>query len=236
MDTGKLLQSLSEHVTTIGFQLLGALLLWIVGRWLIRLTVKFLNVGMARQKLDTTLVNYISSTVTGLLNIVLIISILGALGVQTATFAALFAAFGLAIGAAWSGLLANFAAGVFMIILRPFKVGELIEAGGVLGTVVEIGPFATKINTLDNVLIIVGNNKILSDNIHNYSHNPYRRVDLFMQLNHDANVDEVIALLKTRLATIANVMQNPAPDVEILEFNLNGPKLAVRPYCHNENY
>src|SRR5262249_8016811 len=138
MDTKKLLQDASTELTHIGFQLVGAILLWIVGRWLIRLTATLLNKGMARQKIDATLAGYITSPVTGLLNVVLIISILGAFGVQTATFAALFVAIGLAIGTALGGLLANFAAGVFMIILRPFKVGDFVDAGDVTGTVMEI--------------------------------------------------------------------------------------------------
>jgi small conductance mechanosensitive channel len=236
MNTKLISQTLIDEGTHIGFQILGAIVLWIVGRWLIGFTVRIVNRGMMRQKVDATLASYAISTISGLLNVILIISILGAFGVQTATFAALFAAFGLAIGAAWGGLLSNFAAGVFMVVLRPFKVGDLVEAGDVLGTVMEIGPFVTKINTLDNVLTIVGNNKIFSDNIQNFSHNPYRRVDLFMQLNHDANVGEVMTLLKTRLAQIANVLSEPSPVVEILEFNLNGPKLAVRPFCNNADY
>jgi len=223
-------------LTQLGSQIVGAILLWIVGRWLIGLTVRLVNAALTRQKMDATLASYAVSSLTGLLNVVLIISILGTFGVQTTTFAALFAAVGLAIGSAWGGLLSNFAAGVFMVVLRPFKVGEFIEAGGVVGTVLEIGPFVTKINAPDNVLNIVGNAKIFADNIKNFSHNPYRRVELVMQLNHDANVGEAMALLKERLVKIHNVMADPAPDVEILEFNLSGPKLAVRPYCHNNDY
>lgn len=236
MDTKQIMQTLVDQGSRIGIQIIGALLLWIVGRWLIGLTVRLANMAMTRQKVDSTLASYAVSTLTGLLNVVLIISVLGAFGVQTATFAAIFAAIGLAIGMAWSGLLSNFAAGVFMIILRPFKVGDFIEAGGVTGTVTEIGPFVTTMNTPDNVLTIVGNNKIFSDNIQNFSRNPFRRVDLVMQLNHDANVGETVSLLKTRLAQIANVLTAPAPVVEILEFNLNGPKLAVRPFCNNVDY
>lgn len=228
--------AIATLITQVGSQIIGAILLWIVGRWLIKITVRMVNAALSRQKMDHTLAGYAISSLTGLLNVVLIISILGAFGVQTTTFAALFAAFGLAIGSAWGGLLSNFAAGVFMVVLRPFKVGEFIEAGGVIGTVVEIGPFVTKINAPDNVLNIVGNSKIFADNIKNYSFNPYRRVELVMQLNHDANVAEVVALLKSRLATIQNVITEPAPDVEILEFNLNGPQLAVRPHCHNRDY
>lgn len=236
MDVSRWTQTLVDVVTHAGFQILGAIALWIVGRWLIRVCTKLVGKALERQHVDHTLATYAIATVTGLLNVVLIVSILGAFGIQTASFAAILAALGFAIGTAWGGLLSNFAAGIFMVVLRPFKVGDFVTAADITGTVVEIGPFTTKINTMDNVLVIVGNNKILGDNIRNFTHNPYRRVDLVMQLNHDAMVPSVSAALKERLCQIPNVLSDPAPDVEILEFTLSGPKLAVRPYCANANY
>jgi small conductance mechanosensitive channel len=112
----------------------------------------------------------------------LVVAILGYFGVQTTTFAALIAAAGLAIGTAWAGLLANFAAGAFLLVLRPFKVGDFISAAGVMGTVHEIGLFVTTMDSPDNVRTFVGNNKIFSDTIQNYSANAYRRVDLTAQI------------------------------------------------------
>jgi small conductance mechanosensitive channel len=225
-----------DYVSRFGVRLIGAIALWIVGRWLIRLAGGLSRSAMARRHMDETAINYVASTVTGLLNIILIISILGVFGVPTTTFAALIAAIGFAIGLAWSGLLGNFAAGVFLMILKPFKVGDVIQAGGVLGTVTEIGPFVCKMDTLDNVHTMVGNSRIFADNIANFSANPYRRVDLFMQLDHGADVAEAVSTLKSRLATIPNVLTDPPPVVEILEFTLNGPRLAVRPFCSNEHY
>ena len=143
---------------------------------------------------------------------------------------------GLAIGMAWSGLLANLAAGGFIIVLRPFKVGDFISAGGVTGTVTEIGLFVTAINTPDNVLTMVGNNKILSDNIQNFSDNAFRRVDLTAQLSGAADWQAAAALLRQPIASLDNVLAEPAVEVGILEFNLVGPVLAVRPYCHIDHY
>jgi len=160
---------------------------------------------------------------------------LGFFGIETTSFAALLAAAGFAIGAAWSGLLANFAAGAFLLILHPFRVGDFVEAGGVTGTVKEIGLFVTSIDTLDNILNIVGNNKIISETIQNFTRNPYR-VDRLDQLNHGVNHHEAIRVLRERIVNIPNVISNPAPDIEILDFNLAGPLLAVRPYCHNDHY
>jgi small conductance mechanosensitive channel len=141
-----------------------------------------------------------------------------------------------AIGVAWGGLLANFAAGAFLVFLRPFKVGDFVSAGGVTGTVDAIGLFGTTINTPDNVLTIIGNNKIFSDTIQNFSANPYRRVDLTATINNAVDHRQAIQLLKARLAEIPNVLATPAPDVDILEFTPAGPRLCVRPYCSNQNY
>jgi small conductance mechanosensitive channel len=220
----------------LGIRVLEALALWIVGRWLITFAINIIGRGMTRQKIDPTLIRYIQNAVAATLNIVLVVAILGFFGVQTTSLAALIAAAGVAIGLAWSGLLANFAAGVFLVILQPFKVGDFVTAGGIMGTVHEIGLFVTYIDTLDNVRHIVGNGKIFGDVIQNYSTNAYRRVDLTAQLAHGVDVHVAMAALKKALAGIPNVMTNPAPDVEILTFNLAGPVLAVRPYCNNKDY
>jgi len=223
-------------LTNLGLKILGALALWIVGRWLINLAVSMIGRGMTRQKIDPTLIRWIQNATAALLNIALVVAILGYFGVQTTTFAALIAAGGVAVGLAWSGLLSNFAAGVFLVILQPFKVGDFVVVGGVMGTVHEIGLFVTSIDTLDNVRTIVGNGKIFSDTIQNFSTNAYRRVELTAQLAHGVDHKDAIQRLKSGLLKIPNVLPSPAPDVEILTFNLAGPVLAVRPYCNNQHY
>ena len=236
MDLNALLTNASNIVVEVGLKIIGAILLWIIGRWLIKFGMGLLTKAFKRSTVDPTLLVYVKSTLGILLNIVLIVAILGFLGVETSSFAALLAAAGIAIGAAWSGLLAHFAAGAFLIIFRPFKVGDFITAAGVTGTVEELGLFVTTINTLDNVQTIVANNAIFSDTIQNFTANPYRRVDLVAQLDNTVEPNAAIAMLKQRLSRIPNVITDPAPDVEILEFTLAGPVLAVRPYCHNDHY
>ena len=227
---------ITTTATELGIKILAAIAFWVIGRWLIGLAVSMVRRALEKQEVDPTVLRYVGSIVTVTLNILLVIGILGYFGVQTTTFAALVAGAGIAIGAAWAGLLANFAAGAFLIVLRPFKVGDFVTAGGVTGTVTEIGLFATTINTPDNVMTVVGNNKLFAGDIQNYTHNPFRRVDLKCQLSGAADHRAAMALLREKIATIPNVLAEPKVDVEILDFTLVGPVLAVRPYCHNDHY
>lgn len=230
------LNLISSIVVSFGFKLLGAIALWIVGSWLIRLAGRLGRRALRTSSLDATTISYLINILLVTLKIVLVVAILGFFGIQTTTFAALLAGAGLAIGAAWSGLLSNFAAGAFLQIFRPFRVGDFINAGGVMGTVEEIGLFVTTINTLQNVRTIVGNAKVFGDNIENYTANPYRRVDLQAQLDHSADVGQAMTLLQQAVQAIPNVLATPAVDVEILEFNPRGVLLTVRPYTHNDSY
>ena len=236
MDVSKTMQTVMDVGIIVGFKIIGAIVFYLVGRWLISFAIRLVSHALERQKVDPTLLRYIGTVISVTLNIILVVAILGYFGVETTSFAAILAAAGVAIGMAWSGLLANFAAGAFMIVLRPFKVGDFVTAGGITGTVKEIGLFVTAIVTLENVVTLVGNNKIFSDVIQNFSTNPYRRVDLKAQLSHSVDHNDAIRRLKEQLSKIPNVTANPAPDVEILEFNLAGPMLAVRPYCHTDHY
>src|ERR1700747_3695573 len=150
MDTtnmGHLAQQGFGLLAALGLKVLEATALWIGGRWLHGISVRRSTRALTRQKVNPTLVRYFNNTVAAVLNIVLVVAILGFFGIETTSFAALLAAAGVAIGMAWSGLLSNFAAGVFLIILQPFKVGDFVVAGGVMGTVVEGGVFVALINT-----------------------------------------------------------------------------------------
>ncbi len=227
---------ISDYAVRFGYKIILALLFWFAGRFLIQTIIKAIHSKMEKQNADKTLTRYLKSVTSITLDILLIVGIMGFLGIQTTTFAALIAASGLAIGMAWSGLLANFAAGSFIMFLRPFKAGDIVSVGDIVGEVREIGLFATSINTVDNVLTLVGNNKIFSDTIKNYTANAYRRVDLTIQLSGDANTEEVIKQLKNRISSIPNVLTEPSVDIGILEFTLAGPVLAVRPYSAPQNY
>jgi small conductance mechanosensitive channel len=218
------------------WKMIGVIVVWVIGGWVIKLLLKLLARGLNKSKVEATLARYVEGGAWIVLRLLLIIAILGTLGIETTSFTALLAAVGIAIGVAWGGLLANFAAGVFLIFLRPFKVGDMITAAGVTGNVHEIGLFMTMVDTVDNIRVYLGNNSIFSSSIQNYTTNPYRRVDLTAQIAQTANTAEVIKNLRERVAQIPNVMPDPAPEVEVLQVTPAGPILAVRPWCHNNDY
>lgn len=230
------LDTIYDYGVDVGGKIIGAIALWVVGRWLIGMVSRILTASLTKQRIDATLVRYVASATTVLLNIVLVIAILGVFGVETTTFAGLLAAAGVAIGMAWSGLLSNFAAGIFMIVLRPFKAGDYVVAGDVEGTVLEIGLFVTAINTPDNVRTFIGNSRVFGGTIKNFSANNYRRVEGAAQLAHGVDIDDAKARLLANLAQIPNIVEAPSPEVFVKTFTLAGPVLTVRSFCHTDYY
>lgn len=236
MDTASIQTFLTTTATELGIKILAAIAFWIVGRWLIGRVIALVRAGMNRSNVDPTLTKYLGSIISIALNITLVLGILGYFGIQTTSFAALLAGAGLAIGAAWSGMLGNFAAGAFMLVLRPYKVGDFVSVAGVIGTVHELGLFGTTIITPDNVMTTVGNGKVFGDTIQNFSALPARRVDRTAQLAGSVDVTDAIARLHAAVMKIPNVATQPAPEVSLLDMNLVGPVIAVRPYTHNDHY
>jgi small conductance mechanosensitive channel len=215
MTLDNVMEYIAMHGVDLATKIAAAIAFWIIGRWLIGRVIALTQAAMNRNKIDPTLTKYLGSFLNIALNILLVVGILGYFGIQTTGFAALLAGAGLAIGAAWGGLLGNFAAGAFLLILRPYKPGDFVTVGGVTGTVHELGLFGTTLITPDNVVTIVGNNKIFSGDIVNYSTLPYRRVDRTAQLPNGVNVDDAIARLKAAVGAIPNIQKDPAPDVEL---------------------
>ena len=170
------------------------------------------------------------------LNIVLVRAIPDNFGVQTTCFAARLAGAGLAIGTALGGLLSDFAAGAFLQVRRPHKVGHYVSAGGFEGTVKELGLLGTAIVSGDSVTHIVGNNKIFSDTIKNFSSLPQRRVDCDAKIANGVDVDDAITRLKAALPAVNNLLPTPVPEVEIAKFTAEGPLLTVRGYYHTDHY
>ncbi|SFM87172.1 mechanosensitive ion channel family protein [Variovorax sp. OV329] len=237
MNTEVIWTFITTQGADFGFKVIGALVAWAIGRWLIGLAQRLVSGALERGKrMDPTLSNYLVSILGVILNIVLVLAILDMFGVRTTSFAALLAGAGLAIGTAWGGLLTHFAAGVFLQVMRPYRVGDFVCVGGVTGTVKELGLFGTTLITPDNTVTLVGNNKVLGDNIQNFSTLGFRRVDTVAKLANGVDVTQAIELLKAELAKIPNVSTEQPPDVEILQFTPEGPLLAVRPYTHTDHY
>lgn len=236
MDISSVQTFVSTTIADLALKVLAAIAFWIVGRWLIGRVVSLMQAAMNRNQIDPTLTKYLGSIVTVALNIALVLGILGYFGIQTTSFAAMLAGAGVAIGAAWSGMLGNFAAGAFMLVLRPFKVGDFVGIGGIVGTVRELGLFATTIVTPDNVVTLVGNGKVFGDVIQNFSILPARRVERTAQLSGAVDPLEAIRRFKAAVAQIPHVATDPAPEVHLLDINLNGPVISVRPYTHTDHY
>lgn len=219
--------ALTEGVPFL-LKLISGLVLWFIGRTVITGFQRVLNLALQKRRLDATLIRYIESLVSGSLTILLLLALLGMMGVETTSFAALLAAAGIAIGTAWSGLLSNFAAGVFLLVLRPFRVGEEISAANVTGTVQEIGLFATTLDTHDNLRIAVGNNRLFGDNIINFSHHPHRKVMVKVPLFHGGDVHGLMRAFQERVSEVPDVLAQPAPSVAVAEFTALGPVLAIQ--------
>ena len=236
MDMQSIQTFLSTTATELAIKILAAIAFWIVGRWLIGWVIGLMQAAMGRNNVDPTLTKYLGSIIAIALNIALVLGILGYFGIQTTSFAAMLAGAGVAIGAAWSGMLGNFAAGAFMLVLRPFKVGDFVSVAGLTGTVHELGLFGTTLVTPDNVMTIVGNGKIFADPIQNYSALPERRVERTAQLAGGVDTTDAVARLTAAVLQVANVSKTRPPEVSVLDINLVGPVIAVRPYTHTDNY
>jgi small conductance mechanosensitive channel len=237
LNTEQIMAWLTTKGADFGLKVLAAIAVWIIGRWIIGMVLKLIEKAINKTgKIEPTLARYLVSIIGVLLNIILILAILDIFGVQTTSFAALLAGAGLAIGTAWGGLLSHFAAGAFLQVLRPYKVGDYVSAGGVEGTVKELGLFGTTIVSGDSVTHIVGNNKIFSDTIKNFSALPQRRVDCEAKVANGVDINEAVARLRAALPAIKNVLADPAPEVEISKFTAEGPLLTVRGYCHTDHF
>jgi small conductance mechanosensitive channel len=217
-------------------KLLLAILIWFIGGYVVKALVRLSERALRLRSTDPTVVRYSSNFLSVAMKIGLALGLLGYLGFETSSFAALIAAAGVAIGAAWAGLLSNFAAGIFLIALRPFKVGDQVAAAGISGEVKEIGLFGTKFDTGDGVRVTVGNSKIFADNISNFSHNAVRRADTTLQLAHAVDVEAASVVLKQALQEIPGALAEPKAIVEILESNALGTLLTLRVFAATADF
>ncbi|MBL7962641.1 MAG: mechanosensitive ion channel [Flavobacteriales bacterium] len=217
-------------------KLVTALLVLWIGTMLIRLLGRVLNKVLTARSVEPTLQRFLHSLVTVSLKVLLLLTFVGMLGVQTTSFIALIGAAGLAIGLALQGTLANFAGGTLILLFKPYKVDDLIEAQGVLGTVKEIQIFTTVLLTPDGKTAIVPNGAMANGNIVNYTREGRIRVDLTFGLNYNSSLTKAREVLTAVMNEHPKVMQDPAPTVTIAKLNIEGMELAVRPHCAPQDY
>lgn len=232
----EMMSSAEQLITAYGLNLLWAVAILVVGRivarWLRGLIEKLMTKGMA----DPMIVSFVGNISYVLMLVFLIIAALGQLGIQTTSLIAVLGAAGLAIGLALQSSLSNFAAGFLMIIFKPFKVGDFIEGGGTMGTVVAIHIFTTTLKTGDNKLIIIPNNKLAGDNITNFSANETRRVDLKVGVSYDADLAEVRKVLQGIIADDDRILDEPAPLIAVSELADSSVNFVVRVWAKTSDY
>ncbi|MEZ4798088.1 MAG: mechanosensitive ion channel [Flavobacteriaceae bacterium] len=236
MNLDEILDKVIDFASVYGIKVIGAILIWIVGSWAIKKIMKAIKTIMTKREYDESLQKFLLNLINWILKILLIITLLGTLGVPTTSFAAIIAAAGLAIGLALQGSLGNFAGGVLIMIFKPFKIGDLIEAQGELGVVKEIEIFTTKLTGLSNREIIIPNGALSNGNIINYTTEGTRRVDLNFGVGYESDIKKTKEVLMNVLTSNPLVLKEPAPTVNVSELADSSINFAVRPWCKSEHY
>lgn len=231
-----LLSKVLELLTVYGLKIVAAIAIFIIGRWIARFLKNVVQKMMTKKNIDATIVSFLVNLIYIALLTFVVLAALGQLGIQTTSFIAVIGAAGLAVGLALQGSLANFAAGFLMIIFRPFKVGDVIEAAGVLGIVEEIQVFTTKLRSPDNKTIIIPNAKLTADNITNFSTKDTRRVDLVCGIGYGDDIDKAKNVIAGILHNDERVLKDPAPTIGVVELGDSSVNIVVRPWVKTGDY
>jgi small conductance mechanosensitive channel len=219
-----------------GINLITAIVIFFVGKWVVNLVVKGMLKAMQKSEVDTTLRRFVANLARMLLMLFVIIAAIGALGVKTASLVALLGAAGLAVGLALQGSLSNFAAGVLIVLFRPYKVGDWIEGGGVSGSVEEVQILTTVLKTGDNKRVIIPNSQIMGTTITNYSANDTRRVDLVVGVSYSDDLDKVRKELQDLVAAEDRILDDPAVTIAVSELADSSVNFVLRPWVRTEDY
>ena len=233
---GEYIEKLENLLVEYTPKILVALAILVIGLFAINIVVKTTKNILKKRNVDVTLQKFLGDLISWALKLLLFITVIAKLGIETASFAAIIAAAGLAVGLALQGSLGNFAGGVLIMIFKPFKIGDLIEAQGEIGVVKEIEIFTTKLTGLSNKEIIIPNGTLSNGNIVNYSTEGTRRVDLVIGVSYDADIKETKKVLTDVLTSHAKVLKDPAPSVTVLELADSSVNFAVRPWCKTADY
>ena len=232
----KIINTITEFATTYGMKIIGAIIILIIGRIVAGVARTLTKKGLERAKVEVSLVKFAGSLVYYAVLAFVIIAVLGNLGVETASFAVVLGAAGLVIGLALQGSLTNFAAGVLLLLFRPFRVDDFISAAGEIGAVQEIGIFTTTLNSPDNKRVIIPNGAVTGGVITNFNVNGLRRVDLVAGISYEADIAQAQEVLTNLLANHPKVLKDPAPTIEVLELADSSVNFAVRPWVNPVDY
>jgi small conductance mechanosensitive channel len=229
----------SEIVDVIiswGLKVIGAIVLFLIGRMVAKLIQKSLIRFFRRSNMDETLQRFLGNLIYYLLLTFVILMVLGVFGIQTASIIAVLGAAVFAVGLSLQGTLSNFAAGVMLLLMRPIKVGDFVDVGGTSGSVVDIGIFSSSLNTPDNVRIIVPNSKVYGEIIKNYAINDIRRVDMVMGIAYSDDIQTAVDTIERVIGSDSRVLKDPAATVAVSELADSSVNLVVRPWCKKEDY
>ena len=229
-------EKIYEFLAVYGLRVLAAIIIFVVGRWLAKLVSKLLGKAMTKAKVDLVLSIFVQNLCYIALLIFVVIAALAKMGIQTASFIAVVGAAGLAVGLALQGSLANFASGVLMLIFKPFRVGDFVEAGGAKGTVKEIQIFNTILASPDNIRVIIPNAQVTGGNILNYSVNGTRRVDLTIGVSYGDDLKKAQQVIANVLAADDRVLNDPACTVAVSELGDSSVNFVVRPWVKSADY
>lgn len=235
-DVVDITNTITAMVMEYGLRALGGLALFLVGKWVAGRIRAGLGYQLERSSLDPTLIPFASRMVYWALMAFIVLAVLNLIGVQTASAIALLGAAGLAVGLALQGTLSNFAAGVMLLLLRPFHVGEWVEVASASGTVQEIGLFSTDLNTGDNIRVTVPNSQVYGQTIRNFSTNATRRIDLVIGVSYNDDLQAARKVLERVVGTHEKVLDDPAPLVAVDELADSSVNFVVRPWCRREDY
>jgi small conductance mechanosensitive channel len=230
------LTKIYEILAQWGLKVIGAILILLIGWWLAKLVSNLAAKALRRSRTEETLVRFLHSLCYIALMTFVVIAALRQLGMETTSAVAVIGAAGLAIGFALQGSLSNFAAGVMMIIFKPFKAGDFVEAGGVTGSVQEIGIFTTILNSPDNVRVIVPNGQITGTTIHNFTANGTRRVDLVIGVSYDDDLDKAKKVIEQVLAADERILKDPQWTVAVSALADSSVNFVVRPWVKSSDY
>lgn len=236
MNTQKWIDEGYNFIIEFGPKVLGAILIWIIGNWVIKVLLKSIKKTMDKGDYDESLKKFLSNLINWILKIVLIVVVLGTVGVETTSFAAILAAAGLAIGLALQGSLANFAGGVLIMIFKPFKIGDYIEAQGEAGSVKEIEIFTTKLTTPDNKEVIIPNGSLSNGNITNYSTENKRRVDWTFGVGYDSDIKKTKEVILEVIQKHPLILQDPAPAINVSELADSSINFFTRVWVNTPDY